>query len=96
MLELFENKISALVASHLERVPADRVWLMRILRTPRAETTREMVDAAPARKDGPRDNRFEGAARGQRPQQREILLAPGGAHAPGRGRPVHAACARTA
>ncbi len=40
-----EGKISALVASHLERVPADRVWLMRILRTPRVETTREMVDA---------------------------------------------------
>jgi uncharacterized protein len=29
------------------------------------------LDAAPARRDGPRENRFEGAGRGQRPTQRQ-------------------------
>ncbi len=29
------------------------------------------LDAAPARRDGPRENRFEGAGRGQRPAQRQ-------------------------
>lgn len=43
--DVCEGKISALVAAHLELVPADRVWLMRILRTPRVDTTREMVDS---------------------------------------------------
>jgi uncharacterized protein len=29
------------------------------------------LDAAPARRDGPRENRFEGVGRGQRPAQRQ-------------------------
>ena len=39
------------------------------------------MDAAPARRDGPRDNRFEGAARGQRMPQRHHDPAPQGAMA---------------
>ena len=39
------------------------------------------TDAAPARRDGPRDNRFEGAARGQRMPQRHHDPAPQGAMA---------------
>ena len=39
------------------------------------------MDAAPARRDGPRDNRFEGAGRGQRAPQRHHDPAPQGAMA---------------
>ena len=39
------------------------------------------MDAAPARRDGPRDNRFEGAGRGQRLPQRPHEPAPQGAMA---------------
>ena len=39
------------------------------------------MDAAPARRDGPRDNRFEGAGRGQRVSQRPHETAPQGAMA---------------
>jgi uncharacterized protein len=39
------------------------------------------LDAAPARRDGPRDNRFEGAGRGQRMPQRPHEPAPQGAMA---------------
>jgi len=39
------------------------------------------MDAAPTRRDGPRDNRFEGAGRGQRMPQRQHDPAPQGAMA---------------
>jgi len=39
------------------------------------------TDAAPARRDGPRDNKFEGAGRGQRMPQRQHDPAPQGAMA---------------
>ncbi len=39
------------------------------------------MDAAPARRDGPRDNKFEGAGRGQRMPQRQHDPAPQGAMA---------------
>jgi len=36
------------------------------------------LDAAPARRDGPRENRYEGAGRGQQPGRRDNTPAPAG------------------
>ena len=41
--DLYEGKVSALVVSHLERRPADRAWLLDLLRAPREETRPEDV-----------------------------------------------------
>ncbi|RME21612.1 MAG: polyprenyl synthetase family protein [Deltaproteobacteria bacterium] len=45
--DLAEGKVSALVVSHLARCPADRDWLLSLLRAPRSETsTADISDAA--------------------------------------------------
>jgi geranylgeranyl diphosphate synthase type I len=49
--DLREGKISALVVAHLRRCPEDRSWLLDLLRTPRDETTQEVVEEAIARFD---------------------------------------------
>ena len=47
--DLREGKVSALVVTHLERVPADRDWLLRILDAPRLETRASDVQEASRR-----------------------------------------------
>lgn len=44
--DLREGKISALVVAHLQRQPADREWLLRLLRAPREATDEDEVQAA--------------------------------------------------
>lgn len=41
-----EGKVSALVVEHITRHPSDRDWLIGILKTPREQTTQQMVDEA--------------------------------------------------
>lgn len=42
--DIREGKVSALVVSHLERIPGDETWLVELLETPREETTQEAVE----------------------------------------------------
>jgi len=44
--DLYEGKVSALVAAHLERAPADESWLAALLETPREETPEALVAEA--------------------------------------------------
>ncbi|MCB9680043.1 MAG: polyprenyl synthetase family protein [Alphaproteobacteria bacterium] len=47
--DIREGKVSALVVAHLARHPHDRIWLAGVLRTPREQTTDDMVERAVAR-----------------------------------------------
>ncbi len=41
--DLYEGKVSALVAAHLGRVPADEAWLLELLECPRESTSPSLV-----------------------------------------------------
>lgn len=47
--DLREGKVSALVVAHIQLHPGDRLWLARVLRTPRSETGQREVEETTAR-----------------------------------------------